>query len=105
MTSVSLSANRQHTHSIMAGSVDNVDLLEFPIQEVSADGQDVTTTTVVLLTSHTLGQAGAIHHTSGDHTTYVRWRMIVEKTMNAYIVNITLFKVEMHKGMYTKQAS
>ena len=55
MTSVSLSANRQHTHSIMAGSVDNVDLLEFPIQEVSADGQDVTTTTVVLLTSHTLG--------------------------------------------------
>ena len=78
MTSVSLSANGHPTHSIMAGSVDNVDLLEFPVQEVSADGQDVTTTTVVLLTSHTLGQAGTIHHTAGEHTTYVRWRLVVD---------------------------
>ena len=69
MPSVSLSVNRRLTHSIMAGSVDNVDLLEFPVQEVSAYSQDVTTTTVVLLPGDALGQAGTIHHTAGEHAT------------------------------------
>lgn len=49
----------QITHSIMAGSVDNVNLLEVPVQEVSTDGQDVTATTIILLHCHGLRQTGA----------------------------------------------
>lgn len=51
----------QITHSVVAGGVDNVNLLEVPVQEVSANGQDVTATTVVLLHCHRLGQARARH--------------------------------------------
>lgn len=99
MTSDPPSANHQHTHSIMAGSVDNVDLLEVPIQEVSADGQDVTTTTVVLLNSHTLGQAGTRHGTAGKHTAHGedgdgdrRWR---KRRMNRKYK--TQFKAHVYK--------
>lgn len=49
------------THSIVAGSVDNVNLLEVPIQEVSAYGQDITAATIVLLYCHGLGQPRARH--------------------------------------------
>lgn len=52
-------AGCQITHSIMAGSVDNVNLLEVPVQEVSTDGQDVTATTIILLHCHGLRQTGA----------------------------------------------
>lgn len=40
----------------MAGSVDNVNLLEVPVQEVSAYGEDITTTTIVLFHCHWLSQ-------------------------------------------------
>lgn len=49
----------QITHSIMAGSVDNVNLLEVPVQEVSTDGQDVAATAIILLHCHGLRQTGA----------------------------------------------
>lgn len=52
-------AGCQITHSIMAGSVDNVNLLEVPVQEVSTDGQDVTATTIILLHCHDLRHTGA----------------------------------------------
>lgn len=42
----------QITHRVVAGSVDNVNLLEVPVQEVSAYGQDVTAAAVVLLHGH-----------------------------------------------------
>lgn len=43
----------------MAGCVDNVNLLEVPVQEVSTDGQDVTAATIILLHCHRLRQTGA----------------------------------------------
>lgn len=58
-TSERSSAGRQVTHSIVAGSVDNVNLLEVPVQEMSTDGQDVTATAIILLHCHRLGQTGA----------------------------------------------
>lgn len=43
----------------MAGCVDNVDLLEIPVQEMSADCQDVTATTIVLFHCYRLRQPRA----------------------------------------------
>lgn len=45
----------------MTRSVDNVDLLEFIIQEVPAYGQDITATTVVFLHCHGLRQPRSRH--------------------------------------------
>lgn len=53
--------SRWATHSVVAGSVDNVNLLEVPIQEVPAYGQDVTAAAVVLLHRHRLRQPRAGH--------------------------------------------
>lgn len=52
---------RRVTHSVVAGGVDNVNLLEVPVQEVSADSQDVAAAAVVLLHRHRLRQARARH--------------------------------------------
>lgn len=45
----------------MAGSVDNVNLLEVPVQEMSPYGQDITAATIVLLHCHRLRQSRAGH--------------------------------------------
>lgn len=49
------------TYSIVAGSVDNVDLLEVIIQEVPAYGQDITAATIVLFHCHGLRQPRSRH--------------------------------------------
>lgn len=74
-TSARLLMACQITHSVVAGSVDNVNLLEVPVQEVSADGQDITATTVVLLHRHRLGQARARHRCATGG-----WRRCKEET-------------------------
>lgn len=51
-TSHSLLADCWFTHSIVAGSVDNVNLLEIPIKEVSAYSKDIAATAIVLLHRH-----------------------------------------------------